>query len=466
MAGTTPHFNFKPIIIGGSVAGLTLAHMFERANIDYILLEARDTLSPSIGSSIVIMANGARILDQLGLYEEMKDDFMMGMKRTFSRREDGTVVSSNQWPTIVQKRLEYISAICERWAFLKSLFDQLGDKTKIRTSKKVLSIEHGETSVTVSCEDGSRFTGDIVIGADGIHSRTRQEMQKFAEKTGPAGLLEKDKKSITAEYNCFFGTASPNTTLTPGDSHTASSIAHSGLLFVGKDQVPQWFFFSKMPRRYIGASNIPRFTRSGMEAQAALYRDFHFTENVTLGQLMETTDQVSFFPLEEASHDVWTYGRFVCVGDSIHKMTPNMGQGGNQAIESAAVLTNCLMEMLMSKEEKEPGTKVRNEEIEGALVKYQELRQQRAKMVVGFAAGLTRSDALDTLKYTLQFLFKPPPERVLADFSTELFISAPCLEFLPQPARISGNKFWAEDDTDTTAPSETPNTGEPIKARL
>lgn len=96
--------NFKAIIVGGSVAGLTLAHMFECANIDYVLLEARDTISPSIGASIVIMPNGARILDQLGLYDAMKDRFMTGMRRTYSRRSDGRVVASTAWPAILQER--------------------------------------------------------------------------------------------------------------------------------------------------------------------------------------------------------------------------------------------------------------------------------------------------------------------------------------------------------------------------
>lgn len=75
------------------------------------------------------------------------------------------------------------------------MYDQLKDQSKVKTGKRVLSVEHGESSVIVLCQDGSKFTGDIVIGADGIHSRTREEMQKFAEKTGPPGIMDKDKNS-------------------------------------------------------------------------------------------------------------------------------------------------------------------------------------------------------------------------------------------------------------------------------
>ncbi|KAH7346316.1 hypothetical protein BKA65DRAFT_274709 [Rhexocercosporidium sp. MPI-PUGE-AT-0058] len=471
-----PNFNFNAIIVGGSVAGLTLAHMFERANINYTLLEARDTICPSIGASIVIMPNGTRILDQLGLYDVMNERFMTGLRKAYARRDDGSAVASNEWPSIVERRLNYICGICERKVFLRSMYDQLKNKSKVKTSKRVSSIQHGGSSVTVICQDGSEFVGDIVIGADGIHSRTRQEMQRFAEETGPPGLMDKDKNSITAQYNCFFGIASPIPSLNPGESHTASSISHSGLLFVSDGHIPQWFFFSKMARRYIGASSIPHFTKTDMDAQVKTHADFHFTENVTLKDLMEKSETVSYFPLEEANHDVWAYGRFVCVGDAIHKMTPNMGQGGNQAIESAAVLTNCLLEMLTStlgsdgsraqSTNEELKTTVRIEEIEETLLRYQDLRQQRAKMVVGFSATLTRSDALDTLAHTLRFLYKPPLEEFLADFSTKLFRTAPCLNYLPQPSRIAGNEYWMEDDTDLMNKGRKTLPVQEVKARL
>jgi NADPH-dependent 2,4-dienoyl-CoA reductase/sulfur reductase-like enzyme len=42
---------FKVVIVGGSVAGLTLAHAFDSAGIDYVLLEARDTFAPPVGAT-------------------------------------------------------------------------------------------------------------------------------------------------------------------------------------------------------------------------------------------------------------------------------------------------------------------------------------------------------------------------------------------------------------------------------
>ena len=67
--------NFKVIIVGGSVTGLTLANCFARAGIDYVLLERRDEIGPleTLGAGVIVGPNGARILDQLQLWQQIED---------------------------------------------------------------------------------------------------------------------------------------------------------------------------------------------------------------------------------------------------------------------------------------------------------------------------------------------------------------------------------------------------------
>lgn len=71
--GTNNHDKkeFRVIVVGGSVAGLTLALTLERLGIDYVVLEARGQIDPQVGASIGIFFNGARILDQLGVYDKV-----------------------------------------------------------------------------------------------------------------------------------------------------------------------------------------------------------------------------------------------------------------------------------------------------------------------------------------------------------------------------------------------------------
>lgn len=62
---------FKVVIVGGSVAGLSLANMLQANSIDYILLEAYPHIAPQVGASIGLLPHGNRILDQLGLFEKI-----------------------------------------------------------------------------------------------------------------------------------------------------------------------------------------------------------------------------------------------------------------------------------------------------------------------------------------------------------------------------------------------------------
>lgn len=63
---------FKIIVVGGGIAGLTLASMLEKFDIEYVLLEAHDKIAPPVGASIGLMPNGLFILDQLGCYDAVR----------------------------------------------------------------------------------------------------------------------------------------------------------------------------------------------------------------------------------------------------------------------------------------------------------------------------------------------------------------------------------------------------------
>lgn len=75
---------------------------------------------------------------------------------------------------------------------LQTLFENIHDKGKLLLSKNIVSIEHGQHSVTVRCDDKSSFEGDILVGADGVGSKTRGELWKLAEPMQPE-LVRHDK---------------------------------------------------------------------------------------------------------------------------------------------------------------------------------------------------------------------------------------------------------------------------------
>jgi 2-polyprenyl-6-methoxyphenol hydroxylase-like FAD-dependent oxidoreductase len=61
----------KVIIVGGSIAGLSLALMLEKNGIDFLVLEGYPSIAPQVGASIGVLPNGLRILDQLGCCNEV-----------------------------------------------------------------------------------------------------------------------------------------------------------------------------------------------------------------------------------------------------------------------------------------------------------------------------------------------------------------------------------------------------------
>ncbi len=86
----------KVLIAGGSIAGLTLANILERLGIDYLVLEKYKKIAPAVGASIGIVANGFRILDQIGCHDAIKDLLKdVGSFQTLTvRNERGQVLTS------------------------------------------------------------------------------------------------------------------------------------------------------------------------------------------------------------------------------------------------------------------------------------------------------------------------------------------------------------------------------------
>ncbi|KAF7504427.1 hypothetical protein GJ744_002231 [Endocarpon pusillum] len=247
----------KVIIVGGSVAGLTLAHCLYRAGIDYVVLESREDIAPKQGASIGIFANGARILDQLGIYSEIEECTDPPVWNEVVTGK-GDVVSKLDSMALVQARLGYPINFLEREWFLKSLYTQLPDRSKILTGKIVTSVVQLAEGIIVSCTDGSQFVGDVVAGADGVHSRVRQEMWRHVEMDGLAKSLAKDKEAMSAEYRCLYGMSSRVPGLEEKHHYLTVNKNWSFLAFVGKSDRCYWFVFEKLDRIY-HAPNIPRY---------------------------------------------------------------------------------------------------------------------------------------------------------------------------------------------------------------
>jgi 2-polyprenyl-6-methoxyphenol hydroxylase-like FAD-dependent oxidoreductase len=98
----------RVVIAGGSVTGLTLANMLESAGIDYVLLEAGEQIAPQVGASIALAPPALRILDQLGIYEKIKDLFIEPVTKHTIRGPSGEEWFTDHAHTVhMEKRSVY-----------------------------------------------------------------------------------------------------------------------------------------------------------------------------------------------------------------------------------------------------------------------------------------------------------------------------------------------------------------------
>lgn len=68
----------------------------------------------------------------------------------------------------------------DRQQLLQVLFDKIQDKSKIHTNSECVKVEALEDGVRIALKDGTLIRGDILVGADGVHSGMRYEIWRIA----------------------------------------------------------------------------------------------------------------------------------------------------------------------------------------------------------------------------------------------------------------------------------------------
>ncbi|KAM5434826.1 hypothetical protein McanCB56680_003103 [Microsporum canis] len=420
------------IIVGGGLAGLTLASALEKANVDFVLLEARGRFDPQVGASIGLNAAAMRILDQLGAAKSIMDE-TAPIKVSKVHRSDGKLVMppALTFP-ILKTRFGYGACFLDRQRALRALMDSIRSKDNMLPNKTVSRIDQTDSGVSVHCQDGSSYHGDVVVGCDGVNSKasTRSEMCRLASEEDPGHFLTLKQTRMSAEFNCLFGISDPVDGLIEGTVDTVFDNGRSMLVITGKHGRVFWFYHEKLDKvYYTDAEDYPRYSQADAEKLAQKNAWRPVTETVTLGDIWEQRVTYTLVPLEEALFDMWSWGRIATVGDNSHKMTPNTGQAGNNAIESAAALANQLQRL-----HDEPPVTL--QKIKSALRKWQEKRQARVSATVKEAAMVCRLQALDSrmASFVMNYVVPNASESFLS-LVTGTLIGAEIIEYLPVPAQ-------------------------------
>lgn len=125
----------------------------------------------------------------------------------------------------------------ERRALLSALVKHVTPKVKL--GKLVVRIDNTPSHITVHCEDGSMYTGDLVAGADGIHGVTHGEMCRNMTRGSLPPKL--DDCTVIASYSGIFGTSTRTAGFAKGIAYRTYGHRFSFIVTVGKDERVHWY---------------------------------------------------------------------------------------------------------------------------------------------------------------------------------------------------------------------------------
>ncbi|KAG4259131.1 hypothetical protein FPRO04_07436 [Fusarium proliferatum] len=426
---------FKVIIVGGSVAGLSVANMLEKFDIDYVLLEAYPQIAPQVGASIGILPNGFRILDQLGCFEPILDiagDCRYTIGGMYG--SDGlplTPSSTTSLSVHFEKRVGYPSIFIDRQMLLQVLYKNLKHKDRVLTKKRVTRVELVEGGVQAYTQDGSVYEGDIVVGADGIHSAVRDEMWRLGKEQSPGYFPEDENSRVPVSTRCIFGISKRPSALGYRSQQMVVGDGHAYLIIAAPGDRTYWFLFDGLPETKRG-KDISKYTKADEEGLVKEHHGDHITQDVTFGELYDRKIMSTLVPLEEYVFDRWHYKRIVTIGDSAHKIDPASGQGGNGAMESAALLVNALVRQL-----KLSPQGLSDSQIDSALSEVHTLRYERAKGLVEQAHSLQVmiSQRFPFARFIFKHLISLFGPDAFIDIVTPICCEATRIQGIPVPRR-------------------------------
>ncbi|BAE66512.1 unnamed protein product [Aspergillus oryzae RIB40] len=438
---------FEVIIVGCSVAGLTLANALSKRKINYVVLESRKHLpSPLTGNALTLLPNGMRILSQLGVLDDIKVT-SQSISSHSTWLANGYLLKTINMMQLPSTRHGYDSVVIARWDLLQILYNRLvGDRSRIAFDKRAVQFDQSSSEVKVKCADGSSFAGDVVVGADGIHSVTRREALWHQDLAKTLGRIQNRPLELTSEYSGIYGISNPIPELHPGQAHRTYGNGFSFIVNVGKHGRIYWLLSikSRETRQY---PRLPRYAQdqASIDEHVRPFLDAHISSTILFKDLYNNSKTCLHVGLEELLCENWVSGNIVCIGDSVHKMTPNLAQGANCAIESAASLANRLVCILDKRQGRVCSDHCGREAI---LQSWEASRKHRMRFFYTCSWILARCESFcgAFFKGLGLYIGSYHGEQVIS-YISDIDGQTEYLDFLPEPLRASKTVLEMEHGT-------------------
>lgn len=341
---TSPARNI--LIIGGGFSGMAAAIQLRKQGLNVDLVEI-DAGWRSYGAGISLGGATLRAFRTLGILEAFlgEGNAADGLEIL---RPDGVHVTTLPTPRIAGPDVPGGGAIM-RPVLARILAEATrASGAEIRLGCTFTTLEQDADGVDVSFTDGQRRRYDLVIGADGLYSKTRQAL--FPDAPGPRYSGQAVWRAVLPR---------------PAEVRTAmmwmGARIKPGVNPVSATEMYMFITENRPDNERVDPGDFPRL-------MAALLDDFPAPLLRSIRASLNADSQIVFRPLEGLLvPQPWHRGRVVLIGDTVHATTPHLASGACIGIEDALVLAEEL--------ERSPA-------VEQALQAFAERRWERCRMVV------------------------------------------------------------------------------------
>ncbi|OTA86299.1 hypothetical protein M434DRAFT_24241 [Hypoxylon sp. CO27-5] len=413
---------FRVIVVGAGIAGLTASHCLQKAGINHIIFERHTEVAPNKGFTLSVYPNSMRILHQLGFLNEV-ESACVPIDRSIVRLPDSKVISdiglSKRWRENHGKDF----LLFERQKFLQILYDNLPDKSPIQLGYPVKTLRHLQNGIEVTLGDGHVEVGDILLGCDGVHSLVRSLMWEYANQTVPGSITVREKRRIKANWKCLTGTGPAAPELGQHDSTVVFNEHYSFSTMTQPDRT-FWGVYFRLKSLVIWPRQ-QHYTAEDAERLAHSIADNPVTESLLFGDLWRKRERAVVVNIEQGMLDHWHWGRIVLAGDSVHKVTPHSGLGGNSAIEKLSQAT-----------------------LQHVFAAYKSERYARMKQILDLSNTMTRVQAWDSAwhKFLARCVFPRLPDTFSPDSLGKIIRGAPRIEFINMVDFPRGRLEWKDEE--------------------
>lgn len=337
----------KIIIIGAGMGGLCAGIGLKQHGHEVTVYERVEKIMP-VGAAISIWSNGVKCLNYLGLSEAVKRLGGQMDNLAYIDGKTGDAMTQFSLAPLVEQvgQRPYPVSRAELQAMLMDAFG----KDDIQLGVALERIEQNADSITAHFSNGTSATADLLIGADGTHSLTREYV-----------LGEKLPRRYAGYVN-WNGLVAIDPAIAPADQWT-TYVGDGKRVSLMPIADNRFYFFFDVP--------LPLGLENDKSQYQTLLKDYFAGWCPSVQKLIDSIDPQRTNRVE--IHDIepfntWVKGRCVLLGDAAHSTTPDIGQGGCQAMEDAIYLVRSLA--------------INTNSLADALNRYQRVRSERANDLV------------------------------------------------------------------------------------